>query len=149
MQALPTQFGIADRRIRAGAALVTVSSRPHLTITLNPAQVAHVMRVVTSGSGLTELLSGTATPNALHDVLLPLLDDERVSRSTCRALLVLLAFSSGDQREVTDVSNELHLSASTTHRYVRTWVALGLLVQDPASRRYRRPPETTASSDHR
>lgn len=105
------------------------------------------MRVVSSGTGLTQLLSGAASLDALHDVLLGLVEDERVSRSTCRALLVLLAFSSGDQRAVTDVSNELQLSASTTHRYIRTWVALGLLEQDSASRRYCRPPEIALSSD--
>lgn len=86
-----------------------------------------------------ELLSGIREPEALQGVLMGLTDDERVSRSTCRALLVLLAFSSGEDREVTEVSNELGLSASTTHRYIRTWVALGLLDQDLATRRYRRP----------
>lgn len=116
-----------------------MSSGPHVTITLYPAQVDQVMRVASGGTGLSELLSGISEPDALRRSLLPLLDNERFSRSTCRALLVLLAFSSGEPREVTDVSKELGLSASTTHRYVRTWVALGLLQQDPASRHYSRP----------
>jgi IclR helix-turn-helix domain len=121
------------------ATLVTVNSGPHVTITLHPAQVEQVLRVASGSNGMTELLSGIREPEALQGVLMGLVDDERVSRSTCRALLVLLAFSSGEHREVTEVSNELDLSASTTHRYIRTWVALGLLDQDPATRRYRRP----------
>jgi hypothetical protein len=97
------------------------------------------MRVASSSTALSELLRGTGEPDALRSRLLLLLDDPRLSRSTCRALLVLLAFSSGEPREVTEVASGIGLSASTAHRYARTWLALGLLEQDPATRRYRRP----------
>jgi DNA-binding IclR family transcriptional regulator len=49
----------------------------------------------------------------------------------------------GSEREVTDVATELGLSASTTHRYLHTWMAVGLVERNPRSRRYRR----TLSSD--
>jgi len=38
-----------------------------------------------------------------------------------------------------DVARQLGLSPSTTHRYITTLVAFGLLVQDPSTRKYRLP----------
>ena len=56
-----------------------------------------------------------------------------------RALLVPAAFpADGSERELTAVAEQLSLSPSTTHRYLRTWTAVGLLERDPDSRRYRR-----------
>jgi len=37
------------------------------------------------------------------------------------------------------VAAQLELSASTTHRYMSTLLAAGLLEQDPRTRRYRVP----------
>jgi DNA-binding MarR family transcriptional regulator len=52
---------------------------------------------------------------------------------------VLAAFpADGTERELSSVANQLSLSPSTTHRYLRTWTAVGLLERDPNSRRYRR-----------
>ncbi len=118
-----------------------MSRERDISITLTGNQVARVVRDASGRAGMTALLSGPSSLQELHGILLPLLSDNRVSRSTVRALLVLSAFpSDGTYREVTEVPKQLGLSQSTTHRYVRTWVALGLLEQDPGSRRYRRPP---------
>jgi IclR family transcriptional regulator, KDG regulon repressor len=55
-----------------------------------------------------------------------------------RGLLILALFiSGGDGRGVVEVARELHLSPSTTHRYMSTLVAFGLLAQDPTTRKYR------------
>jgi DNA-binding IclR family transcriptional regulator len=56
-----------------------------------------------------------------------------------RGLLVLAAFSSGDPgRRVIEVADELMIANAAVHRYVSALVELGLLEQDPATRRYRR-----------
>jgi hypothetical protein len=112
-----------------------------VAIKLSRAQLAQVVRTAGGGSCLTAPPAGAIDLRALEGVLLPHMNDVSLSRSTFRALLVLYAFPpDGAEREVTDVAKQLGLSPSTTHRYVRTWTAIGLLEQDPESRQYRRPP---------
>lgn len=100
---------------------------------------SRVVRHASGRTGLSSMLADIEDPQALHDAVAPLLDDDTYSRSTLRALLVLAAFHpDGSERELTDVARQLELSPSTAHRYVGTWMALGLLEQEPVSRRYRR-----------
>jgi DNA-binding IclR family transcriptional regulator len=40
---------------------------------------------------------------------------------------------------VTDLAGRLEMSPSTTHRYLTTLLAVGLIEQDPRTRRYRVP----------
>lgn len=110
-----------------------------VTITLTELQVARIVREVTGESGILALPAGLDELSRLRGMLQPLLDDAAYSRSTLRALLVLGAFpTDGEERELTDVARQLDLSPSTTHRYIGTWMAVGLLEQHPRSRRYRR-----------
>ncbi len=110
-----------------------------MTIALTERQVARIVREVSGESELAALPSGLDELSGLRRALLPLLDDAAYSRSTLRALLVLGAFpADGGERELTDVARQLDLSPSTTHRYIGTWMAVGLLEQHPRSRRYRR-----------
>ena len=110
-----------------------------VTITLTESQVARIVREVTGESGILALPAGLDELSRLRGTLQPLLDDAAYSRSTLRALLVLGAFpADGEERELTDVARQLDLSPSTTHRYIGTWMAVGLLEQHPRSRRYRR-----------
>jgi hypothetical protein len=119
-----------------------VSGDLDVAVRLSRAQIAHVLRVATAGSTLGVPLAGEVDMRTLYGVLAPLMDDASLSRSTYRALLVLHAFpADGDKREVTDVARQLRLSPSTTHRYARTWEAIGLLEQDAASRQYGRIPD--------
>lgn len=116
-----------------------VSSERSVTITLTEWQIARIMREVTGESGLAALPAGVDELSRLRGTLQPLLDDAAYSRSTLRALLVLGAFPvDREERELTDVARQLDLSPSTTHRYIGTWMAVGLLEQHPHSRRYRR-----------
>jgi hypothetical protein len=116
-----------------------VSDERNVTITLTESQVARIVREVSGESALEELPAGLDELSRLRGTLLPLLDDAAYSRSTLRALLVLGAFpSDGGERELTDVARQLDLSPSTTHRYIGTWMAVGLLEQHPRTRRYRR-----------
>jgi hypothetical protein len=73
------------------------------------------------------------------DMIDAAMDSAQISRSTLRALLVFAAFpADGTYRSLTEVSKEVGYTPSTTHRYTSTWLAIGLLEQDPLSRRYRR-----------
>jgi hypothetical protein len=110
-----------------------------VSIMLTDSQVARVMREAAGKAGLTELPVALDGLEQLYGAVQPLLADAAYSRSTLRALLVLGAFPpDGGERELTDVARQLELSPSTTHRYIGTWMALGLLEQHPRSRRYRR-----------
>jgi hypothetical protein len=119
-----------------------------VSLALTSAQVSQVLRHASGRPELTSMLAGLEDPDALRSLVTPLLEDDAYSRSTLRALLVLGAFpADGSERELTDVARALDLSPSTAHRYVGTWMALGLLEQDPISRRYRRA-ETPRPSLH-
>jgi IclR helix-turn-helix domain len=110
-------------------------------LALSEAQVAQVVRdAAGGGGGVAGLLGGLGDPARLGSVARGLLANQRYSRSVLIAFLVLGAFpQDGTPREVTVVARELGLAVSTTHRYVRTLLALGLLEQAARSRRYRRP----------
>ncbi len=106
------------------------------------------MRAATDGADLIGLLAWAHSPEAVPGALGPLIEDSGYSRSTLRALLVLSAFpADGTLRSLSDVAKAVDCSPSTTHRYVGTWVAVGMLERDPDSRRYRRvmlSPEVAA-----
>ncbi len=63
------------------------------------------------------------------------------SQSIERGLAVLSAFRSAQPMlGVSELSNLVGLSRSTTHRYVSTLATLGYLLQDPATKKYRLGP---------
>ena len=63
-----------------------------------------------------------------------------MSRSLLLGLLVFACFPrDGSGLAVSDVAARLEMSPSTTHRYMTTLLAVGLLEQDPRTRRYRVP----------
>jgi IclR family pca regulon transcriptional regulator len=63
------------------------------------------------------------------------------SQSLERGLAILAAFKSGQPViGVSELSREVGLSRSTTHRYVATLAELGYLNQDPVTRKYRLGP---------
>ena len=63
------------------------------------------------------------------------------SQSLERGLAILSSFSSSRPLlGVSELSRDVGLSRSTTHRYVATLTALGYLQQDPVTRRYRLGP---------
>jgi hypothetical protein len=116
-----------------------VSGDSGVTITLTDGQLEQVIDDASRRSSLAGVLPEVSGFDELRSVLLSLKDDVRCSRSTLCALLVLAAFSpDGTERELTDVARQLGLSPSATHRYISTWLAVGLLERAPRSRRYRR-----------
>ncbi len=109
-----------------------------LSLGLTPEQVADVIAAVSAASGEgAGLLAGLARPREL--VAARLLADPTVSRSLLLGLAVLIAFpADGGTRGIREVAQDLDLATSTTHRYVHTLLAAGLLEQDARTRRYRR-----------
>ncbi|HYB24928.1 MAG TPA: helix-turn-helix domain-containing protein [Solirubrobacteraceae bacterium] len=126
--------------------LTPVAHRDELVyLELTSTQVEDVIRATRQARGpsLSLLLSGLITDEGISDGSLEDrygadLESGRLSHSLFRGLLILALFiSGGDGRGVVEVARELGLSPSTTHRYMSTLVAFGLLVQDPTTRKYR------------
>lgn len=66
------------------------------------------------------------------------MEDRRLSRSLLSGLLVLSCFpADGGYLGIAELARMLDMNTSTTHRYVTTLLAVGLLERDPATRRYR------------
>ena len=112
-----------------------------ITIELTRPQVERVVRESSDGSGVPSLLRGLAGSNTFASRYEALAESPRLSRSLLLGLLVLASFpSDGGSLAVSDVAAQLGMSPSTTHRYMTTLLAVGLLEQDPRTRRYRLPP---------
>jgi hypothetical protein len=110
-----------------------------ITIELTRAQVDQVVRRSSEGSAVSGILHGLAE-GGIAASFPELSESPRLSRSLLLGLLVLAAFpTDGESLAVSDVAARLELSPSTTHRYMTTLLAVGLLEQDPRSRRYRIP----------
>lgn len=111
-----------------------------ITIELTRTQIDQVVRVSSKGSvGVGSVLRGLSD-RGLADSFPRLAESPRLSRSLLLGLLVLACFpTDGSSLTVSDVSGRLDLSPSTTHRYMTTLLAVGLLEQDPRTRRYRVP----------
>lgn len=121
-----------------------------VSIVLTSSQLAQVARVTSpEDRGVGSLLSTSGNLSSASRVL-DAADTANVSRSVLRALLVLAAFPlDGAYRALADVAKELGYNPSTTHRYVSTWLAIGLLEQDSKSRKYRRPASPKSSTPDR
>jgi DNA-binding transcriptional ArsR family regulator len=110
-----------------------------ITIELTRAQVDQVVRGGSTGSGVSSVLQGLGDRGLVANYP-ALAASPRLSRSLLLGLVVLASFpTDGNALAVTDVARRLGLSPSTTHRYMTTLLAVGLLEQDPRSRRYRVP----------
>jgi hypothetical protein len=118
-----------------------------VSLELTTAQVEGVVRATAEARGpsLSLLLSGLIAEQAISESSLEErywaeLESGRLSHSLFRGLLILALFISGEEgRGVVEVARQLGLSPSTTHRYISTLVAFGLLTQDPSTRKYRLP----------
>jgi hypothetical protein len=116
-------------------------------IELSKAQVDQVVRAAGQGGTMSVLLSALKDPKWTlsidsEDWSYPAqMDDRRLSRSLLSGLLVLSCFPpDGGYLGIADLARMLDMNTSTTHRYVTTLLAVGLLDRDPATRRYRIAP---------
>jgi len=135
-----------------------ITQDQEVAIALSVAQVEQVIRSVgsTNGGASASLLAaaldhahnGDSNGNesseygSLHEAaqraLAHALDDPQLSQSLLRGLAILSCY--GPQRPwraIIDLAKELEMSPSTTHRYVKTLRAVGLLEQHPRTREYR------------
>jgi DNA-binding MarR family transcriptional regulator len=114
-------------------------STRRISIELTRSQVDQIVRRSSDSDGVASVLRGLAGRGLASDFK-ALAASPRLSRSLLLGLMVLACFpSDGDALAVTDVAARLGLSPSTTHRYMTTLLAAGLLEQDPQSRRYHVP----------
>jgi len=113
-----------------------------ITIELTRPQVDRVVRESSDGTGVSSLLRGLAGDGTLASRYEALAESPRLSRSLLLGLLVLASFpADGGSLAVSDVAGRLGMSPSTTHRYMTTLLAVGLLEQDARTRRYRLPEQ--------
>lgn len=126
-----------------------------IAIALSQAQVEQVIRSAgLARNGTMSSLLIAALDNAhyeqnvdrpngsLHDAaqlaLSDALNDPQLSQSLLRGLAILSCFGpERPWRAIIDLAKELEMSPSTTHRYVKTLRAIGLLEQNPTTREYR------------
>lgn len=115
-----------------------------VSIELTPAQVDQIIHAAGQGGTMSLLLSALRDPEWMlapgSDAWTPPAEmgDRRLSRSLLSGLLVLSCFPrDGGYIGIGELARMLDMNTSTTHRYVSTLLAVGLLERDPASRRYR------------
>jgi hypothetical protein len=141
---LPAQ-GAGDDRARAdGPTKVAdgptriADSPGKVLVELSRAQVDRIVRNAAEGGSMSVLLSGLKDIRAVLAREPRQLEDSRLSRSLLAGLLMLASFpSDGSYLGNAEIARLLDMNPSTTHRYVSTLVAVGLLERDPATRRYR------------
>ncbi len=113
-------------------------TEPGISIDLTGPQIDRVVRESGKGGGIASLLRGLAGDQTLVGRYEALADSPRLSRSLLLGLLVLASLpDDGSSLSVSDIATRLSMSPSTTHRYLSTLLAVGLLDQDPRTRRYR------------
>lgn len=120
------------------------SGREKISIELSKAQVNQVVGDAGQGGTMSVLLSALRDPDwtlALdsEDWVYPAqMEDRRLSHSLLSGLLILSCFSlDREDLGVAELARMLRMTTSTTHRYVTTLLAVGLLEQDSTTRRYR------------
>ncbi len=115
-----------------------------VTIELSKSQVDKVIRAAGAGGTMSVLLTALKDPNwtlALDSdgwAYPAQMEDRRLSRSLLSGLLVLSCFpADGGYLGIAELARMLGMNTSTTHRYVTTLLAVGLLERDSSTRRYR------------
>jgi IclR helix-turn-helix domain len=142
------QWQRAGRPSRRSARSTDLPDEGSVTIELSKAQVDQVVRAAGQGGTMSVLLSALKDPQWTLSVdseewVYPAqMDDRRLSRSLLSGLLVLSCFPpDGGYLGIAELARMLDMNTSTTHRYVTTLLAVGLLDRDPATRRYRLAPQ--------
>jgi hypothetical protein len=119
------------------------SGRAGIVVELSKGQVDQIVREAGQGGTMSVLLTAINGPEwvlAFDAESWPpaQMEDPRLSRSLLLGLMMLSCFSVVENDlGVAEVAGMLRMSQSTTHRYMSTLLAVGLLEQDPSTRRYR------------
>jgi Fic family protein len=110
-----------------------------ISLELSRAQVEEVISAAADAGGIQTILFGLNGGSSEIDIDLSSLDDSRLSRSLLYGLLVLGALPA--DRSFTgnaEIAEKLGMALATTHRYISTLLAAGLIERDPNTRKYRR-----------
>ena len=127
-----------DQERMVGSSSSSMEDPEKITIELSPAQVDRVVRGAADGGNISVLLSGLKDVREVLAREPKQLEDSRLSRSLLAGLLMLASFpTDGSYLGNAEIARMLDMNPSTTHRYVSTLVAVGLLERDPSTRRYR------------
>jgi hypothetical protein len=143
------------QEVRLGMVRVMTQDQD-IAIALSPAQIEQVIRSAghTSNGTVSSLLLAAldnahsthaedphtheSLQEATHNALTNALGDPQLSQSLLRGLAILSCYGpERPWRAIIDLAKELSMSPSTTHRYVKTLRAVGLLEQNPDTREYR------------
>jgi IclR helix-turn-helix domain len=118
-----------------------------IAVELTKAQVDQIVRTAGRGGAMSVLLSALKDPDwplardAEQWARPEQMDDRRLSSSLLSGLLVLTCFpADGGDLGVAELARMLSMNTSTTHRYVTTLLAVGLLERDANTRRYKLAP---------
>jgi DNA-binding MarR family transcriptional regulator len=110
-----------------------------ISVELTRRQVDHVIKAATDANDIQTILFGLNGASSQPDIDLSSLDDARLSRSLLSGLLVLVAFpADGSFAGNAEIAAQLGMTLTTTHRYISTLLAAGLIDRDPKTRKYRR-----------
>ena len=117
---------------------------PEILVPISLAQAERVVQQVLEDDGpgtslvrVLVALSGSDRVTLTQLLNDPEFNDRKNSQTLIIGLLVLSAFHGGAERRVREVASELDMSSSTTIRYLKSWVSVGVLEQDPPTRKYR------------
>jgi hypothetical protein len=125
----------AERGPMRSAADKPAGSKKPVLIELSPDQLSQVARAAAEGGHVSLLLSGL---DQARDALAAGLDYSRLSSSLLCGLLILASFpADGSYMSITELSRLTGRTMGTTHRYVATLLAVGLLERDSVTREYR------------
>lgn len=117
---------------------------PEIWVPLSLAQAEWVAQQISeslaSGAPLVRLLlalsgRGRVTINDLRQD--PAFNDHKVSQYLLISLLVLSVFHDKLDHRVTDLAPELEMAPGTAVRYLKAWIAVGVLEQDHKTHKYR------------
>ena len=118
-----------------------------IELELSQAQVNRVVRTA-AGDRVPVCLSELDNTRERLESVLSDLDDKRLSRSLVTGLLVLASCpADGSYLSNAEIAAALEMNESTSHRYISTLVAVGLLERDPGTRHYRQMPYATPLAD--
>jgi hypothetical protein len=131
------------RRSRRRTRTDSDSGDQPVVIELSKSQVDQVVRVAGGGGVLSVLLSAVKepqwplAPDSEGRSYPAQFDDPRLSRSLLSGLLVLSRFpADGGRLGVVELARMLDMNTTTTHRYVTTLLAVGLVARDATTRKY-------------
>jgi DNA-binding MarR family transcriptional regulator len=115
------------------------TARRGVSIVLSDEQIEQVVESHERNRANKRAFGRLTEPAPTSAIELSLLDDASLSRSLLSGLLVLAVFPE-DATYIgnSDVAQALNMSLTTSHRYISTLLAAGLLERDPQTRKYRR-----------